>query len=49
MIGDDLKSDIIGASEVGIDQIWVNFDNTFAGFKPTNTVIRLMDIEEILE
>ncbi len=48
MIGDDLKADIKGASEVGMDQIWVNFDNTYAGFKPTYTVDSLMQIEEIL-
>ena len=48
MIGDDLKADIIGASKVGIDQIWVNFDNTYAGFKPTYTVGSLKEIEEIL-
>ncbi len=48
MIGDDLKADIIGASEAGIDQIWVNFDNTYAGFKPTYTVDSLKKIEEIL-
>jgi len=48
MIGDDLKADIIGASTIGMDQIWVNFDNTFAGFKPTHTVDQLSDIIGIL-
>ena len=48
MIGDDLKADIKGASEVGMDQIWVNFDNTYAGFKPTYTVDSLMQIEDVL-
>ncbi len=48
MIGDDLKADIKGASEVGMDQIWVNFDSTYAGFKPTYTVDSLTKIEGIL-
>ena len=48
MIGDDLKADIKGASEIGMDQIWVNFDSTYAGFKPTYTVDSLTKIEVIL-
>ncbi|MCK5847350.1 MAG: YjjG family noncanonical pyrimidine nucleotidase [Bacteroidales bacterium] len=48
MIGDDLKADIIGAAEIEMDQIWVNFDNTYAGFKPTYTVGKLLDILQIL-
>ena len=48
MIGDDLKADIKGAASVGMDQIWVNFDETYAGFKPTYTVSSLKQILDIL-
>lgn len=48
MIGDDLTTDIKGAASVGMNQIWVNFDNTPAGFKPTYTINKLNQILDIL-
>lgn len=49
MIGDNYFSDITGAYNSGIDQIWFNPGNKpEAGIKPTYTVKSLSDIKNIL-
>ncbi len=49
MIGDSLGSDILGAMNAGIDQIWVKFDNRTSDIgEPTYTVDKLEDIKNIL-
>jgi len=49
MIGDNWHSDIIGAKNSGIDQIWYNpSEMNSEGFIPTYTVEKLSDIEGIL-
>jgi len=48
MIGDDLKTDIIGAKNTGIDQIFVNYKKTNKDITPTYEVFSLKDIENIL-
>ncbi|MDR1809710.1 MAG: YjjG family noncanonical pyrimidine nucleotidase [Prevotella sp.] len=49
MIGDNWNSDILGAKNSGIDQIWYNPNlNKPAGFVPTYTVARLSEIPAIL-
>ena len=48
MIGDDLRVDIEGACNAGIDQIFCTFTNAKPDFKPTFTVKSLMEILSIL-
>lgn len=49
MIGDNWHSDIIGAKNSGIDQIWYNPDEEETkGFIPTYTVRKLSEIRNIL-
>lgn len=49
MIGDNILTDIKGALDSGIDQIWYNpEDKSPKGFKPTYTVMKLSEIENIL-
>ncbi len=48
MIGDDLEADILGAQKVGIDQIYVNFDNKSHKESPLHEVNSLAAILEIL-
>lgn len=49
MIGDNLKTDIGGAMNAGIEQIWFNPDNENSGdIKPTYIVKRLEEIKSIL-
>lgn len=49
MIGDNIQTDIKGAYDSNIDQIWFNpEDKTSYEFKPTHTVKKLSDIKDIL-
>ncbi|MBN1651670.1 MAG: YjjG family noncanonical pyrimidine nucleotidase [Bacteroidales bacterium] len=48
MIGDDLEADILGAKNVGIDQIYVNFENKLHTESPLHEVNTLAAILEIL-
>ncbi len=48
MIGDDLDADILGAQQVGLDQIYVNFNKKAHDKKPLNEVNNLLEILEIL-
>ena len=48
MIGDDLEADILGAKNVGIDQIFVNFEKKPHSEKPLHEVNSLLEILEIL-
>lgn len=48
MIGDDIKVDIAGARDAGIDQIFCNFTGVNADFEPTFTVGSLADIKSVL-
>lgn len=48
MIGDDLAVDIQGAMNYGMDQIWFNFTNEVADFKPTHIIHDLSELKQIL-
>lgn len=48
MIGDDIDVDIQGAKEVGMDQIFCNFDNTQAKAEATFTISSFLQLQEIL-
>ncbi|MFC2080170.1 YjjG family noncanonical pyrimidine nucleotidase [Bacteroidota bacterium] len=48
MVGDDLKVDIRGAMNYGIDGAWFNPDNSPTSFKPTFTLSKLHDLRSIL-
>lgn len=47
MIGDNIEADIIGASNAGMDQVFVNHINELTDFKPTYTVYSLKELETI--
>ncbi|MCC6288896.1 MAG: noncanonical pyrimidine nucleotidase, YjjG family [Chitinophagaceae bacterium] len=47
MLGDDIEADIIGAQNVGMDQVYVNHKNIDPPFKPTYTVTTLKELERI--
>ena len=48
MIGDMFETDIAGAANVGIDQIYFDRDGIAGTFEPTYTVTALSDIKNIL-
>ncbi|ANE51990.1 YjjG family noncanonical pyrimidine nucleotidase [Flavisolibacter tropicus] len=48
MIGDALDIDILGAMNVGMDQIHVNFNRIDQHIKPTYTVYALKELKDIL-
>lgn len=48
MIGDALDVDILGAMNVGMDQVHVNYNDTPQDIKPTYTVKTLKELENIL-
>lgn len=48
MIGDDPEVDIKGAAQVGMDQIFVNYDGNLPDFKATWEVSHLREIMNIL-
>ena len=47
MIGDTLDVDILGAMNVGMDQVHVNYNQMTGTIKPTYTISRLRELEEI--
>lgn len=47
MIGDTLDVDILGAMNIGMDQVHVNFIGTVQDLKPTYTVTTLKQLEDI--
>ena len=47
MLGDDLEADIIGASKVGLDQVYINHLKKPHDFRPTYEVFSLKELEEI--
>ena len=47
MIGDNIEVDIIGASNAGIDQVYVNHLGAEPDFQPTYTVFSLKELENI--
>lgn len=47
MIGDSIEVDIIGAMNVGMDQVFVNHQHITTEVKPTYTVNSLKELEEI--
>lgn len=47
MLGDDIEADIVGARNIGMDQVYVNHKNEDAPFKPTYTVTSLKELEKI--
>ena len=48
MIGDDLKVDIIGAKEFGMDQVYINFENIPHPEKVTFEIDSLKKLQKIL-
>lgn len=48
MIGDDLEADILGAQKIGVDQIYVNFEEKPHSEKPLHEVKTLKAILDIL-
>jgi len=49
MVGDNLKTDILGANRAGIPSVWVNRDNKSPGeVKPVYEIKRLMELNELL-
>lgn len=47
MLGDDLDTDIIGASEAGLDQVYINHNKKTHDFAPTFEVFDLKELETI--
>jgi putative hydrolase of the HAD superfamily len=47
MLGDDLETDIIGASKAGLDQVYVNHLKKTHDFKPTYEVFSLKELKKI--
>ena len=48
MIGDTLDVDVLGAMNVGMDQVHVNYNNTEQNLQPTYTVKTLQELKQIL-
>ena len=48
MIGDTLDVDILGAMNVGMDQVHVNYNNAPQNIKPTYTVRALKELQDFL-
>ena len=48
MVGDDLTSDILGAKQVGIDQVFCNYNTIRAKNQPTYMIHDLVELESIL-
>ena len=48
MIGDTLDVDILGAMNVGMDQVHVNYNNSKQDFQPTYTINTLQELQLIL-
>lgn len=47
MIGDTLEVDILGARNIGMDGVHVNFNSVPQNFRPTYTIQRLKQLEDI--
>ncbi|GAB3423840.1 YjjG family noncanonical pyrimidine nucleotidase [Niabella aquatica] len=47
MLGDDMEADIIGASNAGLDQVFINHVDAAPDFKPTYMVRSLKELENI--
>lgn len=47
MLGDDIDVDIIGARNIGMDQVYINHKKEEPPFTPTYTVTSLKELEEI--
>jgi putative hydrolase of the HAD superfamily len=48
MIGDTMDVDILGAMNVGMDQVHVNYNNSDQDLHPTYTIKTLLELKEIL-
>ena len=48
MIGDNPNSDILGAQNAGIDQVYFNPEGKSTDLKPTYTIAHLRELEELL-
>lgn len=48
MIGDTLDVDILGAMNIGMDQVHVNYNNAPQDIKPTYTITALKELKEFL-
>ena len=48
MIGDTLDVDVLGAMNVGMDQVHVNYNNTEQDLRPTYTIKTLQELKQIL-
>jgi putative hydrolase of the HAD superfamily len=48
MLGDSIEVDIIGARNVGMDQVHVNYNDTEQEVVPTYTVRHLIELKEFL-
>ena len=48
MIGDTLDVDILGALNVGMDQVHVNYNNSEQDLKPTYTIKTLLELKNFL-
>ena len=51
MVGDNLMTDILGSSKVGMKSVWINRENKPASeeVKPTYTIENLRELLTILE
>ena len=48
MIGDNIEADILGGMNAGLDTIFVNHINATTDVKPTYTIRKLKELEDIL-
>jgi len=48
MIGDDLEVDILGAKNVGIDQVFVNYENLFHDQEVTFEITEFLELKNLL-
>jgi putative hydrolase of the HAD superfamily len=48
MIGDTLDVDILGAMNIGMDQVHVNYNNVLQDIKPTYTITALKELKNFL-
>ena len=48
MVGDDLISDILGAKQVDVDQVFYNYNNIKVTSKPNYVISDLKELESIL-
>lgn len=48
LIGDDPQSDIFGAQQVGMDQVWIAREGESSPYRPTYQIKHLLELKEIL-